>query len=214
MVAETHQSIEHLKRVQDDINTPIATIQSTLMDAGLDGEFPVSRTLIAQNVWYRSNEDLERVAKTIIHKALDLPNINIARVERKSGSRSGKGLIKIELNSKADIECVLRKKGELRHNPMEEIRDVFLRKSKRDDVLLMEQNVDTILRDMGVCDDYMCLSSGKLVKKDPARRRSTLNHDNESSRYYRENSNHRRGSHRGRGGRNYSFEPNRHYNDQ
>ena len=130
-------------------------------------EFEVSRTLVAQNIWYRENEDLQKVMSTILHKALKIPkdDVKIVCALRKSGKKTGSGLVKIELESAEQVKKVLSKKRDLKMADVREIREVYLRQSKREEVLVMECNMDTILRDMGVRDDYVCVASGHLVKK-------------------------------------------------
>ena len=108
-------------------------------------DFPIHKTIVAQNVWYEENEDLLKVAQTIIHKALNLPNIGIRKVTWKSGQRTGKGLVKIELLNDVDVQDVLKKKNLLQDSLIEEIRIIFLRQSKKEETLIMEQNMDTVL---------------------------------------------------------------------
>ena len=130
------------------------------------GTFPVKTTLVAQNVWYSEGENLEEKASLIIHKALNFPQIATKRVECKSGWKTGSGLIKIELHIQKDLKRVLGRKKELRQSTIDEIKRIFLRQSKREEVLLMEKNLDLVLRDMGVCDEYVRLSLGHLVRKE------------------------------------------------
>ena len=131
-----------------------------------NAEFPVKKTLIAQNVWYRDDEDLNKVAVTLIHKALNLPNIKIVRTARKSGKNTGKGLVKIELETSDMVMEVLKCKQLLKQSEVAEIRDVYLQQLKREDILKMERNVDLILRDTGVRNDYIRLPLGHLVRKE------------------------------------------------
>ena len=131
-------------------------------------EYPTERTVVAQKVWYREDEDITKVAETIIHKALQLPSIKIVRALRKSGwkSKSGTGLIKIELESSEDVETVLKNKASLNKAPSKELREVYLRQSKKEETLVMEKNVDLILNDMGIRGDYIRLRSGYLKHKE------------------------------------------------
>ena len=132
-----------------------------------DVDFPVKRTIVAQNVWCEEGEDLNKIASAIVNKGLKLPRIKIKNVMRKSGWESGSGLLKIELESESDVKEILKNKKMLKDVPVPEIRDVFLRQSKKEEVLLMERNQDFILRELGKRDDYVRLPSGHLVKRDP-----------------------------------------------
>ena len=122
--------------------------------------------MVAQNVWYREGEDLNKVANTLIYKALGMSDdIKIVRVLRKSGKNTRSGLIKIELDSENSVKAVLEQKAELGKSEVREIHEVFLQRSKPEETLVMERNIDLILRDMGVHDDYVRVSSGHLVNK-------------------------------------------------
>ena len=129
-------------------------------------QYPIDRTVVAQNVWCDEGKDVVRVAETIIHKGLKLTEINIVRVIRKSGWESGKGLLKIELSSQDELKRVLKEKKLLRDAPVKELRRVFLRQSKKKEMLIMERNIDMLLNDIGMRDDYVRLSSGYLVRWD------------------------------------------------
>ena len=154
-----------LNNEQQDMKTPLTDIKEKVEDVLGSTEFSVKSTIIAQKVWYQEGEDLDKVAKTIIHKALSLPKIGIVCTARINGCETGSGIVKIELLSPEDAKKVLQNKRELKNNPVKEIHDIYLRHSKKDEVRLMEHNVDLILREMGVHDDYVHLPSGHLVKK-------------------------------------------------
>ena len=151
---------------QEKIQSPLKIMKAQL-DATLEpGTFPVKTTLVAQNVWNSEGENLEEKASLIIHKALNLPQIATKRVEHKSGWKTGSGLVKIELHSQEDLKRVLGRKKELKQSTIDEINRIFLRQSKREEVLLMEKNLDLVLQDMGVRNEYVWLSSGHLVCKE------------------------------------------------
>ena len=120
-------------------------------------EFPVNRTIVAQNVWCDEEEDLLKKAKVIINKTLKLPEVVIVRVVRKSGWEHGQGLIKIEVRDASDVRKILKEKKLLRAAPAKELRRIFLRQSKKEEVLIMECNLDWLMYDIGV---NVILSSG------------------------------------------------------
>ena len=71
----------------------MAEIQAKLNDnqSVQSSRFVLEKTIVAQNMWYKEDEDLNRVASTIINKALNLPEVKIVDVERKSGKGKRKG---------------------------------------------------------------------------------------------------------------------------
>ena len=74
-------------------------------------------------------------------------------------------LIKVELESNADLKMVLKHKSLLKDSSVTEIRQVYLHQSRKEEVLVMERNIDLILSDMGVREDYVPLPSGHLIKR-------------------------------------------------
>ena len=85
-------------------------------------------------------------------------NVNLGRAK-------GKGLVKIELENKDTVSAVLRHKNMLNESEVCEICEIYLHKSKKEEVLMMEHNVDLILCEVGVHDDFVRLPSGYLKKK-------------------------------------------------
>ena len=138
----------------------MAEIQAKLNDnqSVQSSRFALEKTIVAQNMWYKEDEDLNRVASTIINKALNLPEVKIVDVEHKSGKAKGKGLVKIELENKDTVSAVLRHKNMLNESEVCEIREIYLHKSKKEEVLMMEHNVDLILCEVGVHDDFCAVA--------------------------------------------------------
>ena len=165
-VNEMKSEISRIQGRQDQMDKPIAELKQQIGQASDNTEYAVNWTIIAQNVWFKEEEDLMRVARTIIHKALGLEQVNILRAHRLNGRESGAGLVKIEVDKESSVKLILGKKHDLKNNPVKEIKDIYLRKSKKEETLVMERNVDLILRDMGVCDDYVRLPSGYLKRED------------------------------------------------
>ena len=154
--SEAKMLSSNLVKMQDDV----MKMQGTLTDLKLKGEpkgneFPINKIVVAQCVWYDENEHLRKVAETIIHKGLNLPEINIVRVLWKSGSDSCSGLSKIEVSSPDEVKQILKEKKLLKDALVKELRKVFLRNSKREEVLIMECNVDLLLSEIGMRDDYV-----------------------------------------------------------
>ena len=80
--------------------------------------FPTQKTVVAQKVWYKEDEDIVKVAETILHKALELPEIKVVRAERKSGWKTGTGLVKIELENNDCVRTVIKNKRKLKDAPV------------------------------------------------------------------------------------------------
>ena len=108
---------------------------------------------------------LESIASLIIHKKLELEEVKIKRVLRKSGWNSGAGLIKMELEHEVDVKTVLRNKSKLKKARAKELRNIYLCQSKKEEVLMPERNEDLILREMGVRDKFVRLHTGHLAPK-------------------------------------------------
>ena len=159
------KKVEETSKQQEAEKLANLEIKKELSEMVGNIQFPVKRTIVAQQVWYHDNEDLDKVASIIIHDGLNFTDVNIVRVERKSGRGRGTGLIKIELDSEESVKKVLKAKSKLKDSKTPELRDIYLRLSKHADVLKAGKNEDTILREMGVRNKYVRLSSGHLMAK-------------------------------------------------
>ena len=160
-----HGQIDKVAEDQRASVLPLQQLQQDITETVGITEYPIKCTIVAQCVWYRENEDLEKVASVIIHKGLGLSDVKIVRVVRKSGKDSGQGLVKIEVSSEEELKQILRNKSKLKKSMTKELQEVYIRQSKREEMLVMERNEDTILQELGVRDDYVRLSSGHFVSK-------------------------------------------------
>ena len=106
-ISQTQCEIKELQDQHAAMKIPVMEIKTQIEMVTGSIEYPVNRTVVAQRVWCEENEDIEKVARTIINKALNLPDVCIVRAIRKSGKPNGTGLIKIELQTEADVETVL-----------------------------------------------------------------------------------------------------------
>ena len=186
-----------IKNLKDSV-----TALSNKAGAEVETEFPVKHTIVAQNVWYEENEDLQKIASTLLFRAMNLnpSEVGVVRVERKSGQASGSGLVKIELRSNEEVKLVLKNKAELRNSPAQEFREIYLRPSNQAEVLAMECSIDTLLWEMGVKDDYVRVGAGHLVWRNNNYRGTTVRRGRGERQSGR--------THRGRGGHN-SYTDNR-----
>ena len=109
---------------------PLQNLKTQVQDMIGGLEFPIKRTVVAQNVRCTEDEDLQQVASDIIHKALELPNIVIVRTEHKSGWESGAGLVKIEVETNGDLKEIIKNKKKLKQSKDEYLQNIFLHQSK------------------------------------------------------------------------------------
>ena len=105
--------IDELDNQHSAAVAPITEIKSQVEEMLGQIDYPVKKTIMAQNVWYAADEDIYKTASTIINKALELPAIKIVKVVRKSGQDTGAGLLKIELDCADSVKMVLKNKAKL-----------------------------------------------------------------------------------------------------
>ena len=156
--------LDELESKQSSALQPMNKLKDQVHELLGNVKFPVKKTVVAQGVWYEENEDFFKVASTIINKSLELADVTVVNVERKSGWESGAGLLKIELKSADEVKKVLKNKKQFKTVPAKEMRAIYLRQSKKEEVLLMERNQDFILRELGKRDGVVRLLSGHLVR--------------------------------------------------
>ena len=105
--------IDELDNQHSAAVAPITEIKSQVEEMLGQVDFPVKKTIMAQNVWYTIDKDIYKTASTIINKALELPAIKIVKVVQKSGQDTGAGLLKIELDCANSVKMVLKNKAKL-----------------------------------------------------------------------------------------------------
>ena len=159
---------ERLDKVMDDqshVMVPLQNLKERVEQSLGNVEFPQKKTVVCQNVWYTEGEDLNKVVELIINTTLELPEIKVLNIKRMSGRESGSGTLKVELESVDAVKTVLKEKHKLSTAPAYELREIFLRQSKSEETLVAERNQDTILREMGVRDNYVRLQNGHLTRR-------------------------------------------------
>ena len=152
-------------------------------------DFPIRKTLIAQGVWYRENEDLDKVAVLII-STLGIDDVKVVKTCRMSGKESGSGTVKIKVGTENELKKILKEKKLLKDANAPELRDIYLRPARSSEAIVAEKNQDTILRELGVRDNYVRLQSGHLTRK----------HNRYRKAEYQCGGRGKRGGRRGRGG--------------
>ena len=94
---EQKQSEAQLRKAQSTADEIQIKLSERGVKIGDEEEFPTKKTLVATGVRCYENEDLEDLAKTLIHRELKLSHVAIIRTKRMNTWQNGKGLIKIEL---------------------------------------------------------------------------------------------------------------------
>ena len=112
----TQITVNTLEGKNQGIETLVSEIRTKVEQELGEVTFPVESMVVTQSVWYKEQEDLEKVSSTIIHKALELPEVKIIRCEWKSRQETGSGLVKIQLADSSDVRKVLQKKKKLKES--------------------------------------------------------------------------------------------------
>ena len=164
-VSAVSNRLDLIEAKQETLNEPINDLKKQIEETFGEMEYPVKHTIVAQHVWYEEGENLSEIASEIIHNNLELPNVIIVRCERKSGWDSGHGLIKVEVESEDQLKQVLKNKRKLRKSTNDNMKNIYLRQSKNQEILAIEWNQDLILQEMGIRKNYVRLPSGHLTIK-------------------------------------------------
>ena len=127
-------------------------------------EYPVDRTLVCTGLPETTREDIRESAQDLISVGLGLVHTRVENATRLRSRNDKPGLVKIRLPCKDDKIAALRCKRNL---PDTGYRRVFLRSSMTHSDRLMQQNLQTILKELPHGDSYRVTANGKLVKKDP-----------------------------------------------
>ena len=118
------EDFQGIKKDCEELKIPVTNLSKQVSELTGETEFAVKRMIVAQKVWYREDEDFDKVASVIIHTGLNLPEIKIQRVVRKSGRNRGSGLLKIELETEENVESVLKAKARLNKSQTKELRTI------------------------------------------------------------------------------------------
>ena len=134
--------------------------------------FEPDTTVIADNLPFEDNEDLDSKVQTMIRRDLAI-NVPVVRTTRlrprpprvtRHGNVSKPGLVKIQFQNVEDKVRVLREKRALMNSS--EFSNVFLRSSKSHSDRLAEQNLKTLLDLIPDGKSYQVTGNGRLVKRD------------------------------------------------
>jgi hypothetical protein len=174
---------------------------------GGEEEYPIDKSIVIINMREEEDEDPYRKCMDLIRNGLGLRDIKPVRCQRLMGREGKPGVIKVQLRSKQDKILSLNHKKELaRTHPYKK---VYIRSAQSHEERLMRLNLQTLMRDLPIGDNYRFTGNGRLVKKDPVhedpqpgssssaqgwqqQRRSRNNSRNNS---YNNNNNSRRNSH-------------------
>ena len=167
-----------VKRVQEDIKAnksrltacelQVNELQETTKNKSTnvdEEEFPVSKTIVLQNVLYTEPENIMKVARGVIHKCLGLSNVGIVKAKRISVRADGTGLVKVLVKSEDDLRDVLRNKMKIRDSRNPDVSKIWIKQSKTKQQLIAEQNSNTLLKECKLDGVLRMLPSGRLVRR-------------------------------------------------
>ena len=143
-------------------------------------EYDPEVSIILSKVPVNEGEDIYEVTKSIIHEALDLPDVPVVRAtrlpQRQQGDRPVPPLVKAQLQSVDDKKKVLRVKKRLA--TAEGYKNVWIRSSRPHAERLTDQNFRTLLGLIGPQGNTVTINSnGRIVKKHPNDRNQPNNRD-------------------------------------
>ena len=173
------EKFEDLKKYVDNeisrVESRVQDIETFVTAAKDDKEkstvFDPDTTIIADNLPFDDDEDLDKKAQDMIRKDLAL-NIRVVRTTRlnprpprhtRQGTVSKPGLVKIQVPSLDDKIKILRNKRMLENTV--DYKQVFLRSSKCHTDRLMETNFRTVLEMIDTRKEYKLTANGHIVKK-------------------------------------------------
>ena len=96
--------LESTVEEQKKIMAPIRNLKSKVESALGEVDFPIKKTIIAQNVWCHEKENLDKIGELLINKSLNLHDVKIVKIVCKTGREGKSGVVKIELESEADVK--------------------------------------------------------------------------------------------------------------
>ncbi len=156
-------------------------------------EFPYSRTIVAYNIPYEEDENIEWKAKSLVHNILALPGIEVVRAKRKGLTEESLGIVKIELHSTHAVTVVLENKRLLMEHEDSVISGIFIRQSQPEEVRRAIRNTNIMLREFDVDGKFRTNVKGDIVP------RSRGNYRGQRGRGNRGRGGRGRGGPRGRG---------------
>ena len=174
---------EKFAKLYEYVDTEVARVNSKVDDLSARTDamaqkmeeaatFDPDTTIVADNLPWEENEDLEAKVEVMIRRDLAV-NVPIVRTTRlkpppprvtRHGNLSRPGLVKIQFRNTDDKIKVLREKMKLMNS--RDFSNVYLRSSKTHSERLMEQNFKTILELLPDGKDYQLAGNGRLIKRD------------------------------------------------
>ena len=146
-------------------------VKSTKEEKEQAGIFDCDTTIIADNLAFEPDENLDAKAQELIRRDLSL-DIRVVRTTRmrappprttRRGDIVKPGLVKIQVPTLDDKIKILRQKRMLENSASHS--RVSLRSSKPHNVRLMEQNFKVMFDMMDCKRDYMITGNGRIVKR-------------------------------------------------
>jgi hypothetical protein len=126
-------------------------------------DFPVETTLVCSGLKETAREDIYDKTQELVESGLGLVNVQVEKALRLKSRNDKPGLVKIKLPTVNDKVAALRAKRNLVDTGYKQ---VYLRSSQSHSDRVMQQNLQTILKELPNGDSYRVTGHGKLVKKD------------------------------------------------
>ena len=161
------------------VSSRVDALEQITREMSIDKEkaclFEPETTVVAINLPFQEDEDLDEKVDSMIHRdmALSVPILRTTRLKpaqprsTRFGDVSKPGLVKIQFRSVDDKVKVLREKKRL--STTHDYKHVYLRSSKHHTERIAEANFKTMLDllpgDIGK--NYLMSGNGRLVKRDP-----------------------------------------------
>ena len=179
-----------LKVVEDRVDDMLRNQPSAV---SRDGPFePDYTVIITQLPVQPSEDDLLTCTNQLIQVSLELPGIEVVKVER-TQSRGGKpGVVKVLLSSVQDKVDILKSKRKLKES--EAHKRVYIHGSRTPAERILYNNMRAMLRELPNGQQYRISGNGKLVRKD-AGSTATEDRDLDAGSTHSDNNGQRRDSH-------------------
>ena len=128
-----------------------------------EDEFPIDKSLVCTGLTENATENIMTKTQDLITNGLEMDDVRVINARRLT-SRNGKpGLVKIVLPTIDDKIRALRNKRRLSTNGYGR---VYIRSSQSHTDRLVQQNIETLLKELPNGNQYRITANGKLIKRD------------------------------------------------
>lgn len=149
----------------DTVEIRMGKLEGICEEQSVTKDFTPEKSIIIRNLKEEDRKTDEELVKEMLYAGMDIPTENI-KVMRMNAYNNKPGLIKVQFDNKQEKIHALRNKMKLKNIPR--YQNVYVRSSKDYNERMMEQNMNTLLREIpGARDKLRMTGSGKLVLKNP-----------------------------------------------